>query len=311
MAENISKEIFPDYYSDFLCIGSECKHNCCIGWEIDIDEKTIELYKITTGNLGEKLKKSIDFENETPYFILKNERCPFLNKNNLCEIILEKGEDYLCDICRLHPRFKNFYENVTETGIGLSCEEACRIVLSKKEKTKLLYDEKILNLLTDEEKEFFFLRNEIFEILQSKEISFIEKTEKILSKNSVELKKIPFSFWKNFFITLECFDKSWSEKLKNAKCFSFDEILKFINNFENIFEKLTVYFIFRHLQKSLDDMMFEERLSFCFLCSFMIAFISINEKNPCESDILKNARMFSNEIEYSEENTLAVIEKLI
>ena len=30
----------PDYYRDFKCSAGNCKHSCCIGWEIDIDEDT-------------------------------------------------------------------------------------------------------------------------------------------------------------------------------------------------------------------------------------------------------------------------------
>ena len=39
------KTVAPDYYPNFKCIASECRHNCCIGWEIDIDEDTFEYYK--------------------------------------------------------------------------------------------------------------------------------------------------------------------------------------------------------------------------------------------------------------------------
>ena len=39
------------------------------------------------------------------------------------------GEGYLCDICREHPRFYNF-TSVAEVGIGMSCPEAARVILS-------------------------------------------------------------------------------------------------------------------------------------------------------------------------------------
>ena len=38
------KEVFPNYYKKFKCIADKCKHNCCIGWEIDIDNDTLEFY---------------------------------------------------------------------------------------------------------------------------------------------------------------------------------------------------------------------------------------------------------------------------
>ena len=53
------KYIFPSYYKNFKCIGSECKHNCCIGWEIDVDEETAEIYKNVPGDFGKKLRENI------------------------------------------------------------------------------------------------------------------------------------------------------------------------------------------------------------------------------------------------------------
>ena len=40
------KIIVPDYYKDFKCLAGDCKHSCCIGWEVDIDADTLE-YKGT------------------------------------------------------------------------------------------------------------------------------------------------------------------------------------------------------------------------------------------------------------------------
>ncbi len=31
----------PAYYKAFRCIGSDCTENCCIGWEIDVDEDSL------------------------------------------------------------------------------------------------------------------------------------------------------------------------------------------------------------------------------------------------------------------------------
>ena len=35
----------PSYYKDFRCIASDCTENCCICWEIDVDEDTLAYYK--------------------------------------------------------------------------------------------------------------------------------------------------------------------------------------------------------------------------------------------------------------------------
>jgi len=36
-------DVFPNYYDKFICIADKCKHSCCIGRKIDIDEDTMEL----------------------------------------------------------------------------------------------------------------------------------------------------------------------------------------------------------------------------------------------------------------------------
>ena len=123
---------YPEYYKDFSCIASACRHSCCIGWEIDIDPVSAERYRKTEGALGEKMCRCIDFEAEQPHFILgEDERCPFLDGNNLCEIILTLGEDAISEICTGHPRFRTYLSERTETGLGLCCEEAARLILSQ------------------------------------------------------------------------------------------------------------------------------------------------------------------------------------
>ena len=64
----------PDYYTKFACIADKCQHSCCIGWEIDIDDDTIEYYKTVEGSLGERLKNNIASDNETAHFILKKHK---------------------------------------------------------------------------------------------------------------------------------------------------------------------------------------------------------------------------------------------
>ena len=70
--------VYPDYYNEFTCIATKCSHNCCIGWEIDIDRDSFDFYSSLTGDFGKKLKENIDTSNG-PHFVLgEKERCPFL-----------------------------------------------------------------------------------------------------------------------------------------------------------------------------------------------------------------------------------------
>ena len=122
----------PEYYKSFRCIADKCKDNCCIGWEIDIDEKTACAYESTGGEFGERLRSNISAGEGASFILSENERCPFLNSRNLCDIILNMGEESLCYICREHPRYYEWYGDIKEGGIGLACEEAARLILGSK-----------------------------------------------------------------------------------------------------------------------------------------------------------------------------------
>ena len=125
------KLIAPSYYQRFRCIAGKCRHSCCKGWEIDIDSVSVERFKrLGVGSISEE---------GTPHFILREgDVCHHLRSDGLCQLICDHGEDVLCDICRDHPRFRNFWTGFAEVGLGLSCEEAARIILSEKEPLRLV-----------------------------------------------------------------------------------------------------------------------------------------------------------------------------
>ena len=124
------KTIVPHYYKDFKCAASKCTDTCCVGWEIIIDDETYKHYNNVCGEFGERLKSNLTlYEDGEPGFVLQNDNCPFLNKNNLCDIYTELGEDCLCYTCKTYPRFIEEYSNLREIGISLSCPEAARLIL--------------------------------------------------------------------------------------------------------------------------------------------------------------------------------------
>ena len=120
----------PDYYPAFHCIASRCRHTCCAGWEIDIDAESLARYERLPGAFGERVRQGIGLDGAPHFILTKDERCPLLNRDNLCELILREGEDALCQICRDHPRFRNYYSTRIEMGLGLVCEEAARVILT-------------------------------------------------------------------------------------------------------------------------------------------------------------------------------------
>ena len=147
----------PSYYEEFSCIADKCKDNCCIGWEIDIDEETYSYYSKMPGELGDRLRKNIAKDSDgTNHFILdKNGFCPFLNEQKLCDICIHAGEEALSEVCTEYPRFVVEYEDVREKVLCLSCEEVGRIVFSKQEKVTILERElpDIMQYEEDDEEE--------------------------------------------------------------------------------------------------------------------------------------------------------------
>ena len=151
----------PDYYTDFHCIASRCRHTCCAGWEIDIDEESLARYDKLPGAFGERVRRGISREG-TPHFALTaGERCPLLDADNLCELIRHEGEEALCQICHDHPRFRNFFSDRVEMGLGLVCEEAARVILTSPHPLRLIpLPGTVLEpeTLTEDERYLFALR---------------------------------------------------------------------------------------------------------------------------------------------------------
>ena len=183
----------PDYYNDFHCTASACRHSCCIGWEIDIDRKTYRRYLKEKGPLKEKLQYSIFYDprhpRQLPHFILqKNKRCPFLDSGNLCEIYQQMGKDSLCQICSDHPRFRNYWEDRIEVGLGMSCEEAARIILSQTRKTRLvLYcSDGPKQDISAEQKTLRELRDHLIVILQDRTVPMDERIGMMLEKCHID-----------------------------------------------------------------------------------------------------------------------------
>jgi len=309
------KTYAPDYYGEFKCIASECRHNCCIGWEIDIDRHTLEYYRSIGGRLGERLKQSIS-KDECPHFILgKDERCPFLGRDNLCDIIRELGEDALCDICSDHPRYRSFFASREEIGTGLACEASARLIVTKEKKTVLIpiEDDNTAMEMEDipaEESEFFALRNSAFDILSDRTKGIGERLSAFLELCGSRQTDINAANYLPILSKLECMQKEWQELLCDiSEC---DFPMELPRCFDTPFEQLAIYFVFRHLSKSLDGYDLGSVAAFCVFSTKMImllcAYHLYTYGELTFDDIAEAARMFSCEIEYSEENTDTLID---
>lgn len=156
----------PGYSKNFECLAGACPDTCCAGWEIIIDEATALYYSGLNTDLGQRIKSSLatDTENNN-YFKLHDNRCPFLNGDDLCEIHIHLGEEHTSKVCRQHPWFIEEYEGFTEKTLGLSCPAVSRIVFSSGiagayPEVTVSSDDEVLNVLTKERSKLFAAMDE-------------------------------------------------------------------------------------------------------------------------------------------------------
>lgn len=312
--------IVPNYYKAFHCIAGRCRHSCCTGWEIDIDETTHALYQGVSGAFGARLSASIEMDGGGAHFRLDaREQCPFLNRENLCDIILTLGEDALCQICRDHPRFRSFFSDRTEIGLGLCCEAAGELLLGSAEKMQLVPLEGAENAadtnLTEEEQRFFEFREQVFAVLQNRAQRIDARLQAALALCRTALPQKSPAQWASFFLQLERLDDAWTKNLQELQAAPTASLsLTLPSETDIFFEQLAVYFIYRHLAGALDDGAFSARAAFAVLGVQMISYLcklyfGKHGILPLAA-VVEFARLYSSEIEYSQENMDALLAML-
>lgn len=283
----------PDFYDNFTCIADKCRHSCCLGWEIDIDDDSLRRFMAVEGEFGEYMRRNIELE-PSPHFVLgKDERCPFLRADGLCRMILTLGEDSICDICREHPRFYNELPGRLEAGLGLCCEEATRLLLAGTEHLALVpsgEDE-------EAEDELLSLRDEIYDILRHDELSFSQREERALELFGMAPLPFDAASLKELYLSLERLDEEWSERLNSLVPAVLEPRLSSLP-----YLRLAEYFIYRHFATAPDEYEAALRLQFAFLSTKLI----------CALDSIfhdaESTRLYSSEIEYSDENVEKILD---
>lgn len=305
--------VFPDYYKEFQCIGGKCKHNCCIGWEIDVDPETLAFYRSVSGEFGTRLNTNISCE-DPPHFILgEQERCPFLNKENLCDIILTLGEEHICEICSDHPRFQNELPGRIETGLGLCCEEAARLILSRHSPVVLECSGS-----DDTEDEIIALRDQVIALLQDRSISVPERMTNMLRLCSGGLPDKSIKDWAELLLSLERLDEAWTHllmKLINQwDHMDIDGFNLYMVDRQTEYEQLLVYLVYRHLANAANPLDLSARANFAALGYQLIhalgAVFWSQHGHFSFQEQVELVRLFSSEIEYSDENLYILFDEL-
>lgn len=333
------KYITPDWQPSFRCTADKCTDNCCIGWEIDIDPVSLSRYRKVEGEFGEVLRRGILSSPDGACFALtKDERCVFLNEQNLCDIYLHLGEDALCDICTRHPRFFEWYGDIREGGLGMCCEEAARLWLSFSGSLRLVEKESMEP--DDGERPFWYsplfsLRQKLFILLEDNSRPVLQRLmlflqmcqqaqgyldnqePELMANLSIPALMVPETAdtplaLLSFYCELEVMDPSWPKRLRKALANlsgNWNRRKDFLlHGGETWLSRIAEYLIYRYLLKACFDEDIAGRgrwiVSYC-LVALAVALEEMGTQFSQKSGT-ELAKALSKEVEYSESNLEAL-----
>lgn len=324
----------PYFFDNFKCKADKCTDSCCIGWEIDIDQESYEKYKSVNDEFGKELLRGIDkIDNQYCFKLLEHDRCIFLMKNGLCDIYTHLGEEYLCEICREHPRFYDFFENVTEMGLGLCCEKVCEMIFASDKPVTFISHSDNIDDKTDEGSELYFIiREKCFDIIYDRKKSLEDRiydlvmygvsvqNELFLGEINVEFnddKNTMFQSVIRLFFDTEPINDEWTVYIQSLKKESENIIhaASDIRTKEHEYEQILTYILYRHFMKSRFDgnvlsvICFSViNIIFMYLCECKTFY---DTKNFSSADRINNVKLWSKQIEYSEFNTQLLLDRSI
>ena len=334
----------PEYFTKFKCRADKCLDNCCVGWEIDVDEGSYKRYKALKGEEGDRIRSTLNVGVPVTFKLSECERCANLDSSGLCKIISNLGEDYLCQICRDHPRYFNLVVDSYEGGIGIACEEAAELVLTAENITKAVaveYPEITPRYVCDEglakkAREIVFsylddmnMQGESVKVAINRLLNFAALLDSAVVSNIFLKEKVDISLsdlqnpdWdtdcSEEIISIICsaFDESealtedFYPKCQSAKeAISTPEFLRFIDvGAKKYFINLLCYFIHRYFL--CDEADYVQSMSFAVASALLIlAMFYVGGDHAVES-IVAEAKNFSKNVEYSEENVDRAMENM-
>ena len=293
---------------NFKCVDKACKKSCCKLWQIKIDKKSLNKYKDLAKSDG-RFITNVDYD-LSAFKMSRHGDCKFLNKDGLCDLILDYGDGALCNTCKTHPRFKSFFKGAVECGVGLSCEEGARLILGAKDKLKLVKEKtgKKISLtcqlkenpqLTPFEKGMLKFRRKAISIAQDRRLKISQRVDGLLLLSKTDIKRKGLNFWLNLVSDLERLDtdSNYFYKRLISSNLDYDKLNVDDESMQIAYEQLLSYFLFRHIPKSRDytDL-------YLFTSLAVALFYLVVSGVYCGEKFDNSARIISTEIEYSEEN---------
>jgi len=316
------------FFDDFKCIASKCSDSCCEGWDVYIDDESVKKYDSCDLKIGETIRNKMQKDEYGYKFALDNrKKCPFLNDDGLCNLIIAEDEFILCEICREHPRFYNFYGRYKECGLGLCCEEVSRFLLDADKHLEIISECKedtfseIDEFEVEDADSLYEIRENLLGIIKSKKTDLKSKIidiSRLAVKNNIDFFEIEsenenIKLYDNHleliavFAETEAIDDKWQEYIFEMKKFVKTEnsillmenlILKYNIEIDNIL----IYLVYRYFI----DISFKYDILIAveFIKYNLIIMILILASNKCDKkeNMIELVKYWSKQIEYDEDN---------
>lgn len=320
----------PDYFDQFACLAGDCPHSCCIGWEVVIDEDTARRYRAEPGPLGEKLRAAMQFDGEDVCFPLDGGHCPFLNRENLCEIHCTLGAEATSVTCQEHPRFIEEYGPFKEITLSAACPKANELLLGSNEPLtfSVLEDETpaeegdawldwllplrnyLLDLLRNREQPlqerlryFLLIAQEAQRLLDAKameELTAFCASPYIRRPKAAELTEGWEQAACRCLRSLEILEPDWQALLERWE--NNPALPAFAPREPEKLERIAVYLAFRYLLKAVNDGDLLGRAQFCLLGVLTV------DRLSRFTELSEALRLFSREIEHDQDNLDALLD---
>ena len=120
-------ELIPEYYSKFTCIADRCPITCCQEWKIGIDADTNRKWKkLRAPETVPEQKKNLSAytvkkDGQRVIGLDSEHRCPFLDSEKLCRLVLAYGDHVLSETCTTFPREEHRFQTHTEKMLMPCC----------------------------------------------------------------------------------------------------------------------------------------------------------------------------------------------
>ena len=330
--------IYPDYLPQFRCLAGDCPDTCCKDWQIILDPDSLARYQTLSGKLGDDVRAALVCEDGQTRFRLADGHCPLLDESGLCRIQLALGEEGLCTTCRCHPRFTEEYGATRETSLSLSCPAAASLLFGRDTPVTLVTEttDEPVTEYNELDPELYLalvsIRKRLFSIVRARELPLDERLglglllcvraqrllddarydaiSRLLNRFSSPARCArPLARVRRLLRRPADFFPCWMV-LKNMEHLTqeFDGLLDrcrtdmpprgSLSSAQE--ENLTVYFLFRHILKAVNDGDLLSRMESCVFHVLCIRLLCHSADG--EAERIRIASLYSKEVEHSEDN---------